>query len=266
MWEDAAARKEPAADTKEGVAEQARWIRDTAAIVLDQFATPRRVCMRSKRWWNDEIAELRRGLGKARRADRSHRTGTTRAARRDLRRAIRTAKKAGWNSFLENTSRRAARYTNPRPDDSARPLISGDCTAIPREEMERMILEAAFPEPPPDNGVTAPQGGEAYKATDQSLVGRILSGCSNRSAPGEDRMGAEVVTLLWEWDPERITNLVRQCIRVGIHPESWKTARRIVIPKPGKPDYRQVRAHRVIALLDSMGKLVEKTAVHLIAD
>jgi len=37
----------------------------------------------------------------------------------------------------------------------------------------------------------------------------------------------------------------------------------IVIPKPGKPDYR---AHRVIALLDSLGKLVEKTAAHLIAD
>jgi len=36
--------------------------------------------------------------------------------------------------------------------------------------------------------------------------------------------------------------------------------------KPGKPDYRQARAHRVIALLDSMGKLVEKTAAHLIAN
>jgi len=38
-------------------------------------------------------------------------------------------------------------------------------------------------------------------------------------------MGAEIVKLLWEWDPERITNLVRQCIRVGNHPEIWKTAR-----------------------------------------
>ena len=35
MWEDAAARKGPAPDTKEGVAEEARWIRDTAVIVLD---------------------------------------------------------------------------------------------------------------------------------------------------------------------------------------------------------------------------------------
>jgi len=121
-------------------------------------------------------------------------------------------------------------------------------------------------EPPPDNGITAPQGGSAYMAIDQTLVGRILAGCSNQSAPGEDRMRAEIVKLLWSWDLERIANVTRLCVQVGTHPESWKTAKGIVIPKPGKPDYRQVRAHRVIALLDSLGKLVEKTAAHLIAD
>ena len=75
-------------------------------------------------------------------------------------------------------------------------------------------------------------------------------------------MGAEVVKLLWEWDPERITNM-----HPGWYPpESWKTAKGIAIPKPGKPDYRQIRAHRVIALPDSMGKLAERTAACLIAD
>ena len=75
--------------------------------------------MRSKRWWNDEIAELRKELGKARRADRSHRTGATRAGRRDLRRTIRTAKKACWNCFLENASSEdmwaTVRHTDPWP-------------------------------------------------------------------------------------------------------------------------------------------------------
>ena len=87
-----------------------------------------------------------------------------------------------------------------------------------------MILAAAFLERPA-NGITVPQGGSAYKAMDQLLVGRILAGCSNRSAPGEDRMGAEIVKLLWEWDPERVTNLARLCVQVGTHPESWKTAK-----------------------------------------
>jgi len=55
-------------------------------------------------------------------------------------------------------------------------------------------------------------------------------------------------------------------VQVGTHPESWKTAKGTVIPKPGKPDHRQVRVHRIIALLDPLGKLLERTAAHLIAD
>ena len=56
------------------------------------------------------------------------------------------------------------------------------------------------------------------------------------------------------------------CIRLGHHPELWKTAKGIVIPKPGKPDYSKVRAYRVICLLDVISKLVERMVGHLIAD
>jgi len=58
----------------------------------------------------------------------------------------------------------------------------------------------------------------------------------------------------------------RECIRLGYHPTAWKSARGIVIPKPGKPDYGRVRAYRVISLLYSLGKLVERTAAHLLAN
>jgi len=70
----------------------------------------------------------------------------------------------------------------------------------------------------------------------------------------------------WQWDRQRMVQLVRACIRLGYHLKLWKTARGIVIPKPGKPDYTKVRAYRVISLLDVIGKLVERTAAHLIAD
>jgi len=60
--------------------------------------------------------------------------------------------------------------------------------------------------------------------------------------------------------------LVRACIRTGYHLKIWKTAKGVVIPKPGNPDYTKVRAYRVISLLDVIGKLVEQTAAHLIAD
>ena len=40
----------------------------------------------------------------------------------------------------------------------------------------------------------------------------------------------------------------------------------MAIPKPGKPDCTQVRAHRVISLLDSISKLAKRTAAHPTAD
>ena len=72
--------------------------------------------------------------------------------------------------------------------------------------------------------------------------------------------------VMWERAPGRITAPVKACIELGHHPETWKTAKGVVIPKPGKPDYTLARAHRVISLLDSISKLVERMAAHLIAD
>ena len=84
--------------------------------------------------------------------------------------------------------------------------------------------------------------------------------------PGDDHISAGILKVFWEWDRQRIVQLVRACIRLGHHPELWKTAKGIVIPKPGKPDYSKVQAYRVICLLDVFSKLVERMAGHLIAD
>ena len=90
------------------------------------------------------------------------------------------SRKPAGTAFWRMQVGRTVRYTNSRPDDSARPLINGGSTAITREEKERIILETASPEPPT---VAAPQDGTAYRAIDQTLVRRILAGCSNQSAP-----------------------------------------------------------------------------------
>ena len=81
-----------------------------------------------------------------------------------------------------------------------------------------------------------------------------------------DRISTDIVKVFWQWDPERFTQLVRAYIRLGHHPRIWKTAKGVVIPKPGKPDYSKVRAYQVISLLDVTAKLAEPMAAHLISD
>ena len=74
------------------------------------------------------------------------------------------------------------------------------------------------------------------------------------------------IKCLFDWEPERTTALVRAHIRLGFHPERWKTARGITIPKPGKDDYSQAKSYRVISLLDCLGKVMEKVAAYLLSN
>ena len=59
--------------------------------------------------------------------------------------------------------------------------------------------------------------------------------------------------------------MARQCFRLGVHPEAWKTAKGVLIPKP-KRVRTQVKAWRVISLLNYLGKVIEKLAAGLISD
>jgi hypothetical protein len=51
-----------------------------------------------------------------------------------------------------------------------------------------------------------------------------------------------------------------------MHPGAWKTAKDVLLRKPGKPNYTQVKAWRMISLLSCLGKVIKKLAADLIAD
>ena len=54
---------------------------------------------------------------------------------------------------------------------------------------------------------------------------------------------------LFGWDTPRIVALIRTHIRLGVHLDRWKVAKRVIIPKPGKDDYSAAKAYRCISLL-----------------
>ena len=235
-----------------------------------RHARAKRWCSRSKLWWTPELKDLRKDLGRARRDRRTKCMSRMQEARRQLRRAIRKAKWDCWNRFLQESSGKdvwtAAGYTRPRIDKAGQALVREDgSVAEGHFDREPAILEAHFPPAPPDVYESSP-GGRAFEQVDAQLAGSLLAKASNTSAPGGDRISTGIVKVFWHWDKQRVTQLVRACIRLGHHPNLWKTAKGVVIPKPGKPDYTKVRAYRVISLLDVVSKLVERTAAHPIAD
>ena len=46
-------------------------------------------------------------------------------------------------------------------------------------------------------------------------------------------------------------------IELGYHPQRWRSAKIVVLRKPGKPDYSLPGAYRPISLLNTLGKLLE---------
>jgi hypothetical protein len=133
-----------------------------------------------------------------------------------------------------------------------------------------MIIRTAFPAAPPTNPAFRPleaKSGKAYLLVNRTLVDILRRKYSNQIAPGPDKIGYTVIKILFQWDPGRVCTLTATCIRQGYHPKAWQTAKEaVVILKPGKLDYGKARAHRVISLLDTMGKLVEPREANLISE
>lgn len=77
-------------------------------------------------------------------------------------------------------------------------------------------------------------------------------------APGADRLQNWVWQQVWPRVKNHVNNLFLQITATGIIPQDWKTARTIMIPKPGKADYTAASAYRPIALIITLSKFYEK--------
>ena len=60
-----------------------------------------------------------------------------------------------------------------------------------------------------------------------------------------------------EWLVPVLSPLFDATLRNGYHPNAWKRATTLVLRKPNKEDYTTPKAYRPIALLNSMGKILE---------
>ena len=60
--------------------------------------------------------------------------------------------------------------------------------------------------------------------------------------------------------------MVQQSARLGYQPKRWKRARGVLLEKVGKRDWSLVKSHRVISLLNCLGKVVEKVVAGLLSE
>jgi hypothetical protein len=75
--------------------------------------------------------------------------------------------------------------------------------------------------------------------------------------PGQDGIGYQALRLWAKIDPEGLCYLTNLLITQGL-PKELKTAKVVVIGKPGKKDMSNPKSYRSISLLSNVAKLTEK--------
>ena len=62
----------------------------------------------------------------------------------------------------------------------------------------------------------------------------------------------------WPKIDEHLTWIFNGCLQHGTHPDLWKSATVVVIPKPNRADHFAAKNYQPISLLECISKLLEK--------
>lgn len=220
-------------------------------------------------WWNPDIEESRKKCVKIRRTlQRSigreaendnlieNLREQLRQQRRNLKRSIRRAKSAQWRSILTELDEDIWGQGYKIVTSNLR----GNTTRykIPEEEVEN-ILTTLFPSTGLKLVRTIVENPPKEDFTPMELKNAIGS-LKNKKAPGTDGITNEILKLAYAQIPEEMLSFYNELLRNCEFPNMWKTARVVLIPKPGK-DLCQPSAYRPICLLSAVGKVYEKLLV-----
>ena len=182
-------------------------------------------------------------------------------ARNVFYRIVRKAKRECWQNFLEGTEKSsnpaqirpedknrcwiALKYTKPKANSTTPVLIGpNNEIAVTMQDKKALVRMHAFPPPPIFDGMEyKPVQGTAHSSITKDSVGKALSCQSIKKAPGPNMHNFRILCILWDWDPDRITSVVIQAIRLQYHPQRWRCAKGVLLEKPNKRDRTLVKSY-----------------------
>jgi ribonuclease HI/exonuclease III len=263
---------------------QQRTDRLMAAVLEAVHAlTPRaRPSPCAKRWWTQDLTQLRRVYTHWRnRARAARRAGaarpdleeTAKGAAKQYHDAIRQQKKKHWDDFLADNDNiwNAAKYlkTGNEAFGSVPALRRTDgTTTTDHGEQAEELLSTFFPPLPShidDEGHKPQRVPVAMPTITLEEVERQLHAAKSWKAPGDDGLPVIVWKQIWPVVKDHVLALFRQSLEEGSLPSQWRHAKIIPLKKPGKEDYTIAKAWRPISLLATLGKVLESVVAERIS-
>jgi hypothetical protein len=251
----------------------ARYLSSFVAEVMSSSVPLRRASSYANPWWSTQISCAVSDARKAQRQwlqsrdpfdkQEAVRLSTIRAT------MIREAKQASFRQFIDEEAQgdglwKLARWCKGKASPSAQvpPLRTSQGLASSYEAKVVALKEQFFPSTEADlldlqHQIDQPSF-EVEQSTSQEEITSILRSCSSSSAPGEDEIPFHFLKALGEPVARALTLLANACLQLQHFPAFLKTSRTIVLRKPGKSSYEAPSSWRPIALLKTIGKVVEK--------
>jgi len=180
------------------------------------------------------------------------------SARRTYFKAMASAKKAHWSDFLASATPRslwtAKRFAFGHPPQRFPDLPGASDPAKAAET----LLDHFIPSKPPPPPVLCLTHYEDYTPLTSEGISRALSKSSNTSAPGPEHIPYSVWKSVHRIKPSLLPSLMDPLLAHGFQPPSLKIALDIVLDKSGKPSYDSPSSFRVIVLLRTLSKILER--------
>jgi ribonuclease HI len=255
-------------DTPEAIIEATNLILQACDQATSATMPPRTAHAPNKaRWWNDDCATALRQLRDSSHCDRPR-------ARAQFRAAVRKAKRNWATDIIVGTPQKdiwsLTRWFAGKRTTQTPPIRTSLGLATEPEEQCKAFADAFFPQQVPNVERNQPDDPPArpprpFIPIAASEIEDALHDTSNTSAPGPSGIGYRLIKWAYAETPDIFVRLFNGCLSKGIHPPQFKSAIIAIVAKPRKIDKANPRSYRPIALLECIGKTLERIVATRIA-
>ena len=271
------AKECPNPETPQEIDQNIRTITNAIQEAVNKHTPWAKPSTRANPAWTQEVETLIQEARKARREATDHNPWNIiryKQLTNTKKRALRRGKSLAWRKFIAETTQKKGLWhmakwaktkaNQPQTTPQFPPLQEGPDTTPTFDNTTRARILAKKFFPPPEEadlsniqGYTYPQEIDVPQEVTEEMIKDALRKMHPDKAPGPDGITNRVLKeCIVELAPVLVPTF-NMCAKLGYHPKPFREGCTIAIRKPDKPSYTVAAGYRPIALLNTMGKLLE---------